>query len=86
MAPHWSGVEVGEYFDFTITYDAAVYCEETVVIPFQRREADGLPTCLREGIDFTVKSVNGDSAYHIQKALRCNLQGAPPPERGSQEA
>ena len=82
MGPHWSGVEVGEYFDLTFSYDAALYIEASVVVPFQRHPSSGLPTCMMEGIDFRVKATSGDSEYHIRRALVAKVE---PLRRGARK-
>ena len=71
MSLHWSGVGIGEYFDLTITFDSELYCVDHVDIPMQRREPDGLSTCMLEAVPYIVKSQASDSAYHIRKALVC---------------
>ena len=76
MSSHWSGVELGHYFDLVIDYDPSIYSESSVLIPFLHSELDGLSTCMLEGLEYKVKSVAADSCYHITKSLRARV--APP--------
>ena len=70
MSRHWSGVEMGHYFELTIEFDPEIYSESSVVVPFFRSEPSGLSTCMMEGVEFEAKSIPADSAYHIRKAIR----------------
>ena len=74
MASHWSGAEVGEYFDVTIKYDPLIYSESEVVVPFCRAGPMGLPSCMLEDVDFNVKSSAGDSRYHIELHVRKRVE------------
>ena len=49
MGLHWSGVEIGEYFELTFLYDDALYTQASVVVPFQRNPSSGPPTCMIDG-------------------------------------
>ena len=76
MDGHWSGVDVGGYFELDFEFDAMVYSQDMVSVPFQRSQPHGLSMCMRPDFDYSVKSAAGDSKYHILKALRPKV--APP--------
>ena len=62
MSKHWSGVEMGHYFEVVINdYDPNIHTESSVTVPFYRSEPAGLSTCMLEAVEFTVKSVAADS-------------------------
>ena len=71
---HWSGVDRGVAFELVIDFDAAIYSQAQVVVPFHRRLADGLSCC--EELGYTANGQAGDSKYHITKAIRARV--APP--------
>ena len=80
MSKHWSGVEMGHYFEVVINdYDPNIHTESSVTVPFYRSEPVGLSTCMLEAVEFTVKSVAADSSYHVTKAIRNRV--APPLKR-----
>ena len=58
MAAHWSGVDIGEYFDVTIPYDPMLYSQSEVVVPFIRSSPMGFPNCMLGG-------------NHLQRAVFC---------------
>ena len=69
MSKHWSGVEMGHYFEVVINdYDPNIHTESSVTVPFYRSEPVGLSTCMLEAVEFTVKSVAADSSYHVNAA------------------
>ena len=76
MSRHWSGVEVGDYFELVLEFDPTIYSESEVIVPFHRNEPAGLSTCMLDGFEFTAKSIYADSAFHIRKAIRERV--APP--------
>ena len=61
MSSHWSGVEIGEYFELVLEFDPTVYCKAEVTVSFYRAPPDGLATCMHPGCDFAVKSRASDT-------------------------
>ena len=80
MVHHWSGVDVGEYFDLTFEYNEARYSQARVLVPFQRCPTTGFPKCMLEGIDFQVKNVPSDSEWHVRRSLHMKVE---PPLKGA---
>ena len=39
MSRHWSGVEMGHYFELTIEFDPEIYSESSVVVPLLPQRA-----------------------------------------------
>ena len=70
MSSHWSGVEIGEYFELVIEFDPTVYCEAEVTVSFYRAPPDGLATCMHPACNFAVKSRASDSEYHTERVVR----------------
>ena len=51
MSKHWSGVEMGHYFEVVINdYDPNIFTETSVTVPFYGSEPAGLSTCMLEAV------------------------------------
>ena len=72
---HWSGVAVGECFQFLVSFDPTVYATDTVPVAM-RRVGIGVACRELQQHDYCSKT-GGHSQYHVEKWARREFK--PPP-------